>query len=128
MSAWSASGLKAARNNKLGRVVDQALAGTFRAAVDKASSGPAFKAKFKKRFNTDPDVYASAYYDAVQMYAAAMAKSNSIDPAKVAAEISSGSYKGVSGTYAFDAKGDMKSSPVTVFAFKNGQPAPIASY
>ncbi|WP_395402108.1 branched-chain amino acid ABC transporter substrate-binding protein [Pseudoduganella sp. UC29_106] len=119
-----------AEMGKLGgdAVGDNVLCAQGGALLDKASSGPAFKAKFKKRFNTDPDVYASAYYDAVQMYAAAMAKTNSVDPAKVAAEISSGSYKGVSGTYAFDAKGDMKSSPVTVFAFKNGQPAPIASY
>ena len=98
------------------------------ALLEKAASGPAFKAKFKKRFNAEPDVYASAYYDAVLMYAASMQKVNSIDPAKVGADISAGSYKGVSGTYAFDAKGDMKSSPVTIFSFKNGQPAAIASY
>jgi branched-chain amino acid transport system substrate-binding protein len=98
------------------------------ALLDKAASGPAFKAKFKKRFNAEPDVYASAYYDAVQMFAASMQKVNSIDPAKVGADVAAGSFKGVSGTYAFDAKGDMKSSPVTIFAFKNGQPAPIASY
>jgi ABC-type branched-subunit amino acid transport system substrate-binding protein len=98
------------------------------ALLEKAASGPAFKAKFKKRFNAEPDVYASAYYDAVQMYAASMQKVNSLDPAKVGADIAAGSYKGVSGTYAFDAKGDMKSSPVTIFNFKNGQPAAIASY
>ncbi|MTW14504.1 ABC transporter substrate-binding protein [Pseudoduganella eburnea] len=96
--------------------------------LDKAASGPAFKAKYKKRFNAEPDVYASAYYDAVLMYAASMQKVNSIDPAKVGADISAGTYKGVSGAYAFDAKGDMKSSPVTIFTFKNGQPAAIASY
>jgi ABC-type branched-subunit amino acid transport system substrate-binding protein len=98
------------------------------ALLEKAAAGPAFKAKFKKRFNSEPDVYASAYYDAVQMYAASMAKTNSIDPAKVGADIAAGSYKGVSGTYSFDAKGDMKSSPVTIYNFKNGQPAPIASF
>jgi ABC-type branched-subunit amino acid transport system substrate-binding protein len=57
-----------------------------------------------------------------------MQKANSLDPAKVGAVISSGSYKGVAGTYAFDAKGDMKESPVTIFTFKNGQPTPISSY
>ncbi|UTY58063.1 branched-chain amino acid ABC transporter substrate-binding protein [Massilia sp. erpn] len=98
------------------------------ALLEKAAAGPAFKAKFKKRFNADPDVYAAAYYDAVQMYAASMQKTNSVDPAKVGADISASSYKGVTGTYAFDGKGDMKQSPVTIYTFKNGQPAAIASF
>jgi ABC-type branched-subunit amino acid transport system substrate-binding protein len=98
------------------------------ALLDKAAQGPAFKAKFKKRFNAEPDVYAASYYDAMQMFAAAMQKTNSLDPAKVGPAISAGSYSGVAGTYAFDAKGDMKSSPVTIFTFKNGQPAALTSY
>jgi ABC-type branched-subunit amino acid transport system substrate-binding protein len=38
------------------------------------------------------------------------------------------SYKGVAGNYEFDANGDMKQSPVTIFTFKNGQPAALTSY
>ncbi len=98
------------------------------ALLDKAASGPAFKAKFKKRFSADPDVYAASYYDAMNLFAQAMQSTNSIDPAKVGAAITAGSYQGVAGTYAFDAKGDMKSSPVTIFTFKGGQPAAITSY
>lgn len=98
------------------------------AILDKAASGPEFKAKYKKRFNQDPSVYAASFYDGVMLYADAMKKANSVDPQKVSAEISKGTYKGVAGTYAFDDKGDMKSSPVTVFTFKNGQPTPLASY
>jgi branched-chain amino acid transport system substrate-binding protein len=98
------------------------------ALLDKAASGPAFKAKFKKRFNAEPDVYAASYYDAVNLYAQAMQQTNSVDPAKVGAAIAAGSYQGVAGTYAFDAKGDMKSSPVTIFTFKGGQPSAITSY
>jgi branched-chain amino acid transport system substrate-binding protein len=98
------------------------------ALLDKAAAGPAFKARFKKRFNADPDVYAASYFDAVQLFAAAMQKANSTDAGKVAGAISSGSYAGVAGTYAFDGKGDMKSSPVTIFTFKNGQPSALTSY
>lgn len=98
------------------------------ALLDKAGSGPAFKAKFKKRFSADPDVYAASYYDAMNLFAQAMQTTNSIDPVKVGAAITAGSYQGVAGTYAFDAKGDMKSSPVTIFTFKGGQPAAITSY
>ena len=98
------------------------------ALLDKAAAGPAFKARFKKRFNADPDVYAASYYDAANMFAQAMQQTNSTDPAKVGAAIAAGSYQGVAGTYAFDAKGDMKSSPVTIFTFKGGQPVAITSY
>ena len=96
--------------------------------LDKAGAGPAFKAKFKARFKQDPDVYAATYYDATMMFAQAMQKVNSVDPAKVGPEIANGTYKGVAGTYAFDSHGDMKSSPVTIFNFKGGQPVPIAAY
>ncbi|QBE64644.1 branched-chain amino acid ABC transporter substrate-binding protein [Pseudoduganella lutea] len=98
------------------------------ALLDKAASGPGFKAKFKKRFNAEPDVYAASYYDAVNLFAQAMQKTGSVEPAKVGAAISAGSYQGVAGTYAFDAKGDMKASPVTIFTFKGGQPSALTSY
>jgi ABC-type branched-subunit amino acid transport system substrate-binding protein len=62
------------------------------------------------------------------LYAQAMQKANSIDAQKVQAVIGAGSYQGVAGTYAFDARGDMKQSPVTIFTFKAGQPVPLTSY
>lgn len=98
------------------------------AILDKAASGPEFKAKYKKRFNQDPDVYAASFYDGMHLYAEAMKKANSVDVPKVTAEIAKGAYKGVAGTYAFDGKGNLKQSPVTVFTFKNGQPTPLTSY
>jgi branched-chain amino acid transport system substrate-binding protein len=109
-------------------VGDNVLCAQGGAILDKAAAGPEFKAKYKKRYNQDPDVYAASFYDGMQMFAEAMKKANSIDAAKVGAEITKGSYKGVAGTYAFDDKGNMKSSPVTVFTFKNGQPTPLTSY
>ena len=98
------------------------------AILDKAAAGPEFKNKYKKRFNQNPDVYAASFYDGTYLIANAMKSTNSIDPAKVGAAIAKGSYKGVAGTYAFDAKGDLQQSPVTVFTFKNGQPVALTSY
>jgi len=98
------------------------------AVLEKASAGPAFKARFKARFKKDPDVYAAAYYDATMLYARGMQKSASVDPQKVGAAISAGTYQGVAGSYAFDARGDMKESPVTIYTFKGGQPVPLSSY
>ena len=120
----------AAEMGKLGgdAVGENVLCAQGGAILDKAAAGPAFKEKYKNRFNQDPDVYAASFYDGMMMYADAMKKANSIDAAKVGAEIAKGSYKGVAGTYAFDDKGNMTASPVTVFTFKGGQPVPLTSY
>lgn len=119
-----------AEMGKLGgeAVAENVLCSQGGAILDKASAGPAFKARFKARFNKDPDVYAAAYYDATMLYAQAMQKSASTDPQKVGAAIRAGAYQGVAGNYAFDARGDMKQSPVTIYTFKNGQPVALGSY
>lgn len=119
-----------AEMGKLGgdAVGDNVLCSQGGAILDKAAAGPQFKAAFKKRYNREPDVYAATYYDATMMYAQAMQKANSLEPAKVGATIAAGSYKGVMGNYAFDAKGDLKESPVTIFTFKGGVPSPLTSY
>lgn len=96
--------------------------------LDKAANGPAFKAKFKKRFGLDPDVYAAPFYDQTMFIGESMQKANSIDPSKVGAEIYKSSYKGIAGTYAYDDKGNMKQAPITVYTFKNAVPVPLASY
>ena len=96
--------------------------------LEKAADGPAFKAKYKKRFNLDADAYAASFYDQTLFIGEAMQKANSTDPNKVGAEIYKSSYKGVAGTYAYDDKGNMKQAPVTVFTFRNAVPTPLASY
>jgi branched-chain amino acid transport system substrate-binding protein len=98
------------------------------AILDKVADGPTFKANYKKRFNQDPDTYAASFYDQTMFIAQSMQKTNSLDPAKVGAELYSASYKGVAGTYAYDEKGNMKKAPVTVYTFKGGQPTPLASF
>jgi len=120
----------AAEMGKLGgdAVGENVLCAQGGAILDKAASGPEFKAKYKKRFNQDPDVYAASFYDGMMLFANAMKKSGSVDPVKVNDEIRKGSYKGVAGTYTFDDKGNMTQSPVTVFTFKNQQPVPVTTY
>jgi ABC-type branched-subunit amino acid transport system substrate-binding protein len=98
------------------------------AQIDKAPAGPEFKAKYKKRYSQEPDVYAATFYDAVNMYVNAMKAANTTDAAKVEEQLHKGSYKGVVTSYAFDDRGNLKQSPVTVYTFKGGQPVPIASY
>ena len=98
------------------------------AILDKVANGPAFKEKYKKRFNQDPDVYAASFYDQMLIIGEAMKKAGSTEVNKVGAEIAKMTYKGVAGTYAYDDKGNMKQSPVTVYTFKGGVPVALASY
>lgn len=98
------------------------------AMLDKVSSGPAFKAKYKKRFNQDPDTYAVAFYDQMLFIGEAIQKAKSVDPVKVGEELRKMTYKGVAGNYSYDEKGNMKQSPTTIATFKNGVPVALGSY
>ncbi|MGP1629427.1 MAG: branched-chain amino acid ABC transporter substrate-binding protein [Giesbergeria sp.] len=96
--------------------------------LDKVEGGSAFKAKYKEHFKRDADAYAASYYDQTMLIGNAMQKADSIDPKKVGEYIYGNSYKGVAGTYAYDAKGNLKQAPITVSTFRNGAPVPLASY
>jgi branched-chain amino acid transport system substrate-binding protein len=95
------------------------------AILDKVAAGPAFKDAYKKRFNMDPDAYASSFYDQVQFVATTMSKLGSTDSAKVSAELHKASYKGIVTTYAYDDKGNLLKAPITVYTFKAGLPTAV---
>ena len=57
-----------------------------------------------------------------------MKSANSIDPSVVGAAMHASSYKGVVGSYAFDAAGNMKQSAVTIYTFKDGAPVALATF
>jgi branched-chain amino acid transport system substrate-binding protein len=87
----------------------------------------AFKERFKKKFNADVQVYAPYVYDAVMVMAEAMVKAGSAEPAKYLPVLAKTSgYKGVTGTIAFDEKGDIKNGALTLFTYKGGKRSEIA--
>jgi ABC-type branched-subunit amino acid transport system substrate-binding protein len=98
------------------------------ATLDKQANGPAFKARYKQRYQRDPDVYAPAFYDQTMFIAKAMQAANTTDAAAVGKQLHSMSYQGVAGTYGYDASGNLKKTAVTVYTFKGGQLAPLANY
>ena len=85
-----------------------------------------FSAKFKKRFNADVQVYAPYVYDAVNVMVDAMVRANSTDPAKYLAALGKANYNGVTGTIAFDEKGDIKNGALTLYTYKGGQRSAVA--
>ncbi|MBB3214272.1 ABC-type branched-subunit amino acid transport system substrate-binding protein [Herbaspirillum sp. Sphag1AN] len=94
----------------------------------KTNSAETFVANFEKRNNAKPMFYAVSFYDAMKLVADSMSKAGSVEPAKYGPIMAQAAYKGVAGTYEFDANHDLKSSPVTIFLFKNGRPEPLANY
>jgi branched-chain amino acid transport system substrate-binding protein len=86
-----------------------------------------FKAKFKAKYKVDVQIYAPYVYDAVNVMAAAMVKAGSAEPAKYLPVLAkTEGYKGVTGTIAFDNKGDIKNGALTLFTYKAGNREQIA--
>jgi branched-chain amino acid transport system substrate-binding protein len=86
-----------------------------------------FKVAFKKKFNTDVQIYAPYVYDATNLMVAAMVKAGSSDPAKYLPVLAkTDGYKGVTGTIGFDEKGDVKNGALTLFTYKGGAREQIA--
>lgn len=86
----------------------------------------AFKEKFKQKFGIDVQLYAPYVYDATMAMVEAMKKADSVDPAKYLPELSKIEYKGVTGTIAFDEKGDIKNGALTLYTYKGGQREQLA--
>jgi ABC-type branched-subunit amino acid transport system substrate-binding protein len=94
-------------------------------SLDKTPAGSDFLKRYKDTYHTDTQVYAVSYYDGVMLLADAMVKAGTTtDKAKLIAQLAKSDYKGIAGTYSFDAKGDLIGAPTTVYTIKNGLPAP----
>ena len=64
-------------------------------------------------------------YDAVFVFAEAMKRAGSTDPAKFLPEVAKTHYNGVIGPIAFDEKGDLRNGPITVYAVKSDAWQPL---
>lgn len=80
-----------------------------------------FRARYKKKFNQDVQLYAPYVYDSVMVMATAMQNAKSADPAKYLPALKAIKYEGVTGTIQFDQYGDIKDGALTLFTYKGGQ-------
>jgi branched-chain amino acid transport system substrate-binding protein len=85
-----------------------------------------FKADFKTKFNADVQIYAPYVYDATMTMVAAMVKAGSAEPAKYLPTLAGITHKGVTGTIAFDSKGDIKNGALTLYTYKGEKREQIA--
>lgn len=93
---------------------------------DKQKAMDAFVDRYKKKFNMDVQLYAPYVYDATMTMASAMQKANSAEPAKYLPALAKIHYQGVTGDIAFDSKGDLKDSSLTLYTYKDGKKDKIA--
>ncbi|BCG04048.1 branched chain amino acid ABC transporter substrate-binding protein (plasmid) [Paraburkholderia sp. PGU19] len=94
-------------------------------ALDQTEEGRQFIKKYKDTYHTDMQVYAVNYYDGVKMLADVMNKAGTTtDKSKLIAQLAKEQYKGIAGTYSFDAEGNLKGAPTTVYVIRNGLPVP----
>jgi len=80
-----------------------------------------FRARYKKKFNMDVQLYAPYVYDSVMVMATAMQTAKSADPAKYLPALKAIKYEGVTGTIQFDQYGDIKDGALTLFTYKGGK-------
>jgi len=90
-------------------------------AVEKLAKGADFVAKYKKRFNSDVQVYSPYSYDAVYVIVDAIKRAGKADRAAIATALRDTNYDGLTGKIAFDAKGDIKEGAISMFEVKDGK-------
>jgi branched-chain amino acid transport system substrate-binding protein len=81
----------------------------------------AFTQRYRQRFRIPLQTYAPYAYDAVMVFAAAMQKAGSVDPAKFLPALAAIDYPGVTGAIAFDAHGDLRDAALTLYTYRQGK-------
>jgi len=90
-------------------------------AVEKLAKGEEFKANYKAKFNQDVQVYSPYSYDAVYVIADAIKRAGKAERAAITAAMPATNYVGLTGTIAFDEKGDIKNGAISMFKVKEGK-------
>jgi branched-chain amino acid transport system substrate-binding protein len=86
--------------------------------------GEQFTTRFKAKFG-EIQIYAPFAYDATWTLIDAMKAANSTEPAKILEALAKIERQGVTGSIAFDAKGDIKAGGVTMYTVKGEAWVPI---
>ena len=79
-----------------------------------------FRARYKKKYGQEVQLYAPYVYDAIMTMADAMEQANSSEPAKYLPVLAKIKHQGVTGLVEFDQFGDIKDGALTLFTYKGG--------
>ena len=81
----------------------------------------AFEERYRQRYKMPLQTYAPYAYDSVMVLATAMQQAKSSDPAKYLPFLAKVQYQGITGSIAFDPKGDLKNAALTMYTYRNGK-------
>ncbi|WP_288380019.1 branched-chain amino acid ABC transporter substrate-binding protein [uncultured Massilia sp.] len=81
----------------------------------------AFLERFRRRYGHPVETYAPYAYDAVMVFAAAIQKAGSAQPARFLPQLAQVRHEGVTGAIAFDAKGDLRDAAMTLYTYRQGK-------
>jgi branched-chain amino acid transport system substrate-binding protein len=90
------------------------------------ASFAAFTERYRERFKLPVETYAPYAYDAVMTFATAMRQAQSTVPAQFLPALAKVRYEGITGTIAFDAKGDLRGAAMTLFTYRQGKKVKLA--
>jgi branched-chain amino acid transport system substrate-binding protein len=90
-------------------------------AIEHMAKGADFVARYKAKFNQDVQVYSPYSYDAVYVIADAIKRAGKADRAAITAAMPATMYNGLTGTIAFDEKGDIKNGAISMFQVKDSK-------
>jgi branched-chain amino acid transport system substrate-binding protein len=96
-----------------------AVAGGVSGAQEAAYT--AFTERFRRRYGSPVETYAPYAYDAVMVFAGAMQKAQSTEPARFLPALAALRHEGVTGTIAFDPKGDLRDAAMTLYTYRQGR-------
>lgn len=96
-----------------------AVAGGVSGAQEQAFD--AFGERFRQRYGHPVETYAPYAYDAVMVFAAAMQKAGSVEPARFLPALAAIRHEGVTGSIAFDPKGDLRNAAMTLYTYRQGK-------
>ncbi|MDB5749194.1 MAG: branched-chain amino acid transporter substrate-binding protein [Massilia sp.] len=81
----------------------------------------AFTERYRQRYKMEVQTYAPYAYDATMVFAAAMQKAGSVEPAKFLPALAQIKHEGITGTIAFDPKGDLRNAALTLYTYRKGK-------
>jgi len=118
-------GMQSAEFIKLaGPAAEGAIGSSPGLPLEQMPGGADFTKRFGERFGK-VQIYAPFSHDAAVVLIQAMLRAGSAEPKQYLPELVKTQFDGVIGPIAFDAKGDLRDGPVTLYEVKGGQWQPV---
>jgi len=118
-------GMQSAEFIKLaGPAAEGAIGSSPGLPLEQMPGGADFTKRFGERFGK-VQIYAPFSHDSAVVLIQAMLRAGSAEPKQYLPELAKTQLDGVIGPIAFDAKGDLRDGPVTLYQVKNGQWQPV---